>query len=136
MNEKRVSWAYPARVRIRPNPYPLSKSPRLTNATVPDDVLEALAACAPPKVLEHGVLPINFACLNLIALDRDGVCACSDVASPVRRRSCFPSLMRISLSRQPLKMSNLAIQTVQITGSSRSVISPIATQRLPSKRLS
>lgn len=49
---------------------------------LPDDVLEALAACAPLKVLERGVLPINFACPNLIALDRDGARACSDVASP------------------------------------------------------
>lgn len=49
---------------------------------LPDDVLRALAACAPLKVLEHGVLPINFACPNLIALDREGARACSDVASP------------------------------------------------------
>ena len=38
---------------------------------LPDDVLGALAAC-PLKVLEHGVLPINFACPHLIALDREG----------------------------------------------------------------
>src|SRR6202012_381101 len=49
---------------------------------LPDEVLGALAACAPLKVFEHGVLPINFACPNLIALDREGARACSDVASP------------------------------------------------------
>jgi gamma-glutamyltranspeptidase / glutathione hydrolase len=47
-----------------------------------DDVLGALAACAPVKVVELGVMPINFACPNLIALDREGARACSDVASP------------------------------------------------------
>jgi gamma-glutamyltranspeptidase/glutathione hydrolase len=49
---------------------------------LPDDVLGALAARGPLKVLEHGVLPINFACPNLIVLDREEACACSDVASP------------------------------------------------------
>jgi gamma-glutamyltranspeptidase/glutathione hydrolase len=49
---------------------------------LPDDVLGAPAACAPLKVLELGVLPINFACPNLIALGREGARACSDVASP------------------------------------------------------
>jgi gamma-glutamyltranspeptidase/glutathione hydrolase len=41
-----------------------------------------LAACSPVKVVEYGVLPINFACPNLIALDRKGARARSDVASP------------------------------------------------------
>jgi len=49
---------------------------------LPDDVLQALAARASLKVLEYAVLPINFACPNLIALDREGAQACSDVASP------------------------------------------------------
>ena len=49
---------------------------------LPEDVLRALAACAPLKVVEYGVLPINFACPQLIELDRDGAHACSDVASP------------------------------------------------------
>jgi gamma-glutamyltranspeptidase / glutathione hydrolase len=49
---------------------------------LPDDVLGALAVGAPLKVLEYGVLPINFACPNLIAVDREGARACSDVASP------------------------------------------------------
>jgi gamma-glutamyltranspeptidase/glutathione hydrolase len=49
---------------------------------LPDDVLATLATRAPLMVLEYGVLPINFACPNLIALDREGACACSDVASP------------------------------------------------------
>ena len=52
------------------------------NMLLPDDVLGALAADNPLKVLEHGVLPINFACPNLILLDHDGASACSDVASP------------------------------------------------------
>jgi hypothetical protein len=60
---------------------------------LPDDVLEALASRAPLKVLEYGVLPINFACPNLIALDREGARACSDASSPlVCRGSSSPSL--------------------------------------------
>jgi gamma-glutamyltranspeptidase len=40
------------------------------NMRLPDDVLRAQAACAPLKVLEYGVLPINFTCPNLIVLLR------------------------------------------------------------------
>ena len=41
------------------------------DARLPADVLDALAAEGPVEVVEHGVLPVNFACPNLI-LDRDG----------------------------------------------------------------
>jgi gamma-glutamyltranspeptidase/glutathione hydrolase len=49
---------------------------------LPDDVLAALAADGPLKVVEQGVLPINFACPNLIMLNDEGAQACSDVSSP------------------------------------------------------
>jgi gamma-glutamyltranspeptidase/glutathione hydrolase len=47
-----------------------------------EDVLGRLAKDGPLKVVECGVMPINFACPNLILLDRDGARACSDVFSP------------------------------------------------------
>jgi gamma-glutamyltranspeptidase/glutathione hydrolase len=33
-------------------------------------------------VVEHGVLPINFACPNIIRVGKDGAEGCSDVISP------------------------------------------------------
>jgi gamma-glutamyltranspeptidase/glutathione hydrolase len=47
-----------------------------------EDVLSTLAKDGPLKVVECGVMPINFACPNLILLDSDGAGACSDVFSP------------------------------------------------------
>ncbi|AMJ62760.1 gamma-glutamyltransferase [Bosea sp. PAMC 26642] len=49
---------------------------------LPDDVLSALEQAGPLAVVEHGVLPINFACPNIIRVDRDGAQGCSDVISP------------------------------------------------------
>lgn len=49
---------------------------------LPDDVLAALDAEGPLNVVEHSVLPINFACPNFIVADRDGSVGCSDVISP------------------------------------------------------
>ena len=49
---------------------------------LPADVLDALRADGPVEVVSHGVLPINFACPNLIRLhdgERTGI---SDVMSP------------------------------------------------------
>ena len=49
---------------------------------LPPDVLDALRADGPVEVVEHGVLPVNFACPNLI-LDQDGQrTGISDVMSP------------------------------------------------------
>ena len=46
------------------------------------DVLDALRVTGPLDVVEHGVLPVNFACPNLIAIE-DGVrTGVSDVMSP------------------------------------------------------
>lgn len=49
---------------------------------LPDDVLDALEAAGPVSIVEHGVLPINFACPNLIRADTDGAEGCSDLVSP------------------------------------------------------
>ena len=50
---------------------------------LPPDVIDALAADGPTEVVEHGVMPINFACPNAIVVQQDdtreGV---SDTASP------------------------------------------------------
>ncbi len=52
------------------------------DARLPPNVLDALAADGPTEVVEHGVLPVNFACPNLIQ-DRDGTrTGISDVMSP------------------------------------------------------
>ncbi len=49
---------------------------------LPPDVLDALRAGGPVETVEHGVLPVNFACPNFI-LQKDGVrTGISDVMSP------------------------------------------------------
>jgi len=49
---------------------------------LPPDVLDALRADGPVEVVEHGVLPMNFACPNLI-LQRDGTrIGATDAMSP------------------------------------------------------
>ncbi len=58
--------------------------PGVVNADrrLPPDVLDALRADGPVDVVEHGVLPVNFACPNLIQM-RDGQrTGISDVMSP------------------------------------------------------
>ena len=46
-------------------------------------IIEALAAAGPVEVVEHGVIPINFACPNGIIVDRNGErIGISDWASP------------------------------------------------------
>jgi gamma-glutamyltranspeptidase/glutathione hydrolase len=52
------------------------------NANLPADVLDALEAVGPVSVVEHGVLPINFACPNLIVVDEAGASGISDMISP------------------------------------------------------
>ena len=50
---------------------------------LPADVLAALAADGPMEAVEHGVMPINFACPNMILRAPDGsVTGISDAASP------------------------------------------------------
>ncbi|HVY16107.1 MAG TPA: gamma-glutamyltransferase [Rhodopila sp.] len=50
---------------------------------LPAAVIEALAADGPTQVVEHGVMPINFACPNVIVSQPDGTrVGMSDVASP------------------------------------------------------
>ncbi|KQU54714.1 hypothetical protein ASG72_03600 [Bosea sp. Leaf344] len=49
---------------------------------LPAQTLEALAEAGPLSVVEHGVLPINFACPNMIRATRDGAQGISDVISP------------------------------------------------------
>ncbi|MBV1797752.1 gamma-glutamyltransferase [Siccirubricoccus sp. G192] len=50
---------------------------------LPAAVLQALAAEAPLEVVEHGVMPLNFACPNLIRRGADGsVVGISDAMSP------------------------------------------------------
>ena len=49
---------------------------------LPADVLAALRADGPVEEVEHAVLPVNFACPNLI-LDQDGMrTGISDAVSP------------------------------------------------------
>lgn len=52
------------------------------DARLPADTLDALAAAGPLAVVEHGVLPINFACPNVVRAGPEGAEACSDAASP------------------------------------------------------
>jgi gamma-glutamyltranspeptidase/glutathione hydrolase len=50
---------------------------------LPPDVIDALAAEGPTKVVEHGTMPINFACPNAIISHPDGIrSGISDVESP------------------------------------------------------
>ena len=50
---------------------------------LPAEVIEALMADGPTTVVEHGVMPINFACPNGIAAGPDGLrIGISDMASP------------------------------------------------------
>jgi gamma-glutamyltranspeptidase / glutathione hydrolase len=50
---------------------------------LPADVIDALAADGHTEVVEHGVMPINFACPNAIISEPDGYrTGISDVASP------------------------------------------------------
>jgi gamma-glutamyltranspeptidase/glutathione hydrolase len=50
---------------------------------MPAAVIKALQAEGPTEVVEHGVMPINFACPNLIQLHADGTrTGISDWASP------------------------------------------------------
>ena len=49
---------------------------------LPAQILAALEAAGPLAVVEHGVLPINFACPNIIRVDRDGAEGVSDMVSP------------------------------------------------------
>ncbi len=49
---------------------------------LPEAVRDALAADGKVETVEHGVVPINFACPNLIAQDTGGRTGISDAASP------------------------------------------------------
>lgn len=49
---------------------------------LPAETIAALRADGGLSLVEHGVLPINFACPNIVRVDPDGATACSDVASP------------------------------------------------------
>jgi gamma-glutamyltranspeptidase/glutathione hydrolase len=50
---------------------------------LPSAVIDALRADGPVEVVEHGVMPINFACPNLIVQNPDGTrTGISDAASP------------------------------------------------------
>ena len=50
---------------------------------LPAEVIAALTADGPTEVVEHGVMPINFACPNVILRDADGTLSgISDAASP------------------------------------------------------
>ena len=47
------------------------------------DILDGLAADGPLETVEHGAVPINFACPNIIVQHPDGTrTGISDVASP------------------------------------------------------
>ncbi|MBA4219916.1 MAG: hypothetical protein C0458_04215 [Methylobacterium sp.] len=52
------------------------------DARLPDGTLDALAAAGPLTVVEHGVLPLNFACPNMVRTGQDGQEGISDAASP------------------------------------------------------
>lgn len=58
--------------------------PESTSADLrlPPGTLAALEAAGPLSVVEHGVMPINFACPNIIRVDGEGAQGVSDVASP------------------------------------------------------
>ncbi len=52
------------------------------DARLPEGTLAALEAAGPLTVVEHGVLPLNFACPNMVKVGRDGAEGISDAASP------------------------------------------------------
>ena len=53
------------------------------DARMPADVLAALAALGPMEAVEHSVLPVNFACPNVIVQNANGTrTGISDVVSP------------------------------------------------------
>ena len=52
------------------------------DARLPQDVLDALCADGPVEIVEHGVLPVNFACPNLIMQGGGQRSGISDVMSP------------------------------------------------------
>jgi len=49
---------------------------------LPADTIAALQAAGPVTIAEHAVVPINFACPNIIKVDASGAEAVSDVVSP------------------------------------------------------
>ena len=60
------------------NPDCLSADRRLS-----PEVIDALATDGTIEVVEHGVMPINFACPNIIVSEKNGIhIGISDVASP------------------------------------------------------
>jgi gamma-glutamyltranspeptidase/glutathione hydrolase len=52
------------------------------DARLPPDVMEALRADGPLEIVEHGVIPVNFACPNLILQQGGERTGISDVMSP------------------------------------------------------
>jgi gamma-glutamyltranspeptidase/glutathione hydrolase len=52
------------------------------DARLGPEILEALQADGPTQVVEHAVLPVNFACPNLIVQDGAVRTGISDAASP------------------------------------------------------
>jgi gamma-glutamyltranspeptidase/glutathione hydrolase len=46
------------------------------------DILQALQADGPTEVVEHAVLPVNFACPNLVLQENGVRLGISDAASP------------------------------------------------------
>ncbi len=56
---------------------------------LPPDIIDALAADGPTEIVEHGVMPINFACPNVIVQHPDGTRqGISDAASPWSAALC------------------------------------------------
>ncbi|MBK1661271.1 gamma-glutamyltransferase [Paracraurococcus ruber] len=49
---------------------------------LPEAVLAALRQAGPVELVEHGVMPINYACPNLIRRGPEGITGVSDAASP------------------------------------------------------
>jgi gamma-glutamyltranspeptidase/glutathione hydrolase len=49
---------------------------------MPAQTVAALRDAGPVIIAEHAVVPINFACPNMIRVDASGAEACSDVISP------------------------------------------------------
>ena len=49
---------------------------------LPADTIAALQAAGPVIVAEHAVIPINFACPNIIKVEASGAEGVSDVISP------------------------------------------------------